>query len=63
MMDIKEAFFQRSINFLIKKTSGSSFKNENMPDLQSAEELYRTIIKKIREKKSTITFYRQYLGF
>ena len=62
-MDIKEAFFQRSINFLIKKTSGSSFKNENMPDLQSAEELYRTIIKKIREKKSTITFYRQYLGF
>ena len=34
-----------------------------MPDLQLAEELHKTIIKKIREKKSTITFYRQYLGF
>ena len=63
MMDIKEAFFQWSINFLIKKTSGSSFKNENMLDLQLAEYLHKTIIKKIREKKSTITFYRQYLGF
>ena len=63
MMDIKEAFFQWSINFLIKKTSGSSFKNENMPDLQLAEYLHKTIIKKIREKKSTITFYRQYLRF
>ena len=43
-----------------RKTSGSGIKNENMSDQQLAEELHEAIIRKF--KKSTITFYRQYMG-
>ena len=39
------------------KFAGSGIKNEN-----NSEELYKPIIRKIKEKKSTLTFYRQYLG-
>ena len=46
--------------FFDKKTSGSGIKNENMSDQQLAEELYKPIIRKF--KKSTLIFYRQYLG-
>ena len=45
-----------------KKTSGSGIKNENMLDQLLAEELHKPNIEKTQEMKSTITFYRQYLG-
>ena len=43
-----------------KNTSGSGIKNENMSDQQLPEELHKQIIR-IREKKSTLNFYRQHL--
>ena len=42
---------QLSINFLIKKTSGSGLENENMSDQQLVEELHKPIIKKFINKK------------
>ena len=41
---------------LIKKTSGTGSKNENMLDQQLGKELHKPTIKKF--KKSKITFYR-----
>ena len=50
-----------------RKTSGRDMSDqqlaeeyENMSDQQLAEELHEAIIRKF--KKSTITFYRQYMG-
>ena len=43
-----------------KKTSGGTVKNENISNKELAEELHKPIIKKF--KKSTFTFYRQYMG-
>ena len=59
MMNIKEVLLQQLINCLIIKTSGTGTKNDNMSKQQLEEELYKPIIK---EKKITITFYRQYSG-
>ena len=47
--------------FFDKKASGKGNKNEIMSDQQLAEEIHIPIIRKLR-KKSTITFYKQYLG-
>ena len=41
-MDINVYLLQLFINFLIKKTSGSGIKNENISNKQLAEELYKT---------------------
>ena len=38
MMDIKEVLLQWFINFLIKKTSGSGIKNENISNKELAED-------------------------
>ena len=46
MMDIKEVLPLWSINFLIKKTSGSGVNNEIKQNQQLAEELHKPIIKK-----------------
>ena len=48
-------------SFFDKKTSGGAIKNEIMSNKELAEELHKPIIIKF-EKKSTIIFYRQYLG-
>ena len=48
--------------FFDKKTFGGVIKNENMSNKELAEELHKPVIKKFKKKKSTITFYRQYLG-
>ena len=56
-------------NFFDKRTSGRGIANENISnqrplDLATrelAEELYKRIIRKFK-KKSTLTFYGQYLG-
>ena len=50
-MDINVDLLQLSINFLIKKTSGSGLENENMSDQQLVEELHKPIIKKFINKK------------
>ena len=46
-MDLLQWF----INFLIKKTSGSGIKNENMSDQQLADELHKPIIRKFNKIK------------
>ena len=50
-MDIKEVLLQQFIDFLIKKTSGSGIKTENMSDLQLAEQLHEPIIRKFNKRK------------
>ena len=57
MMDIKGVLLQWFINFLIKKTSVSSIKNENMSDQQLTEELLNSVIKKFNKRKVD-SFYR-----
>ena len=53
-------WLQWFINSLIKRTSGSGIKNENMPDQQLAEELHKPIIRKFRKIKIPVTFYRYF---
>ena len=62
MMDINMDLLQWSIHFFDKKTSGGTVKNQNISNKELAEELHKTIIKTIWKEKSTIIFYRQYLG-
>ena len=62
MMDINMDLLQWSISFLIKKTSVSGIKNENMLNKKLSEELYKLIIRRF-EEKSKLTFYRQYLEY
>ena len=47
--------------FFDKKTSDSGIKNENISNKELTEELRKPVIRKFK-KKSTLTFYRQYLG-
>ena len=42
--------------FFDKKTSSSGIKNENMSDQQLPEELYKTIIRKLKERKIHSSF-------
>ena len=59
MVDI---FFDKKASATrLNKFAGSVIKNEDMLDQQLAGELHKQIIK-IQEKKSTSTFYTQYLG-
>ena len=46
MMDIKVDLLQWSITFLIKKTSGTGIKNENISNKELAEKLHKLIIRK-----------------
>ena len=45
-----------------KKTSGSRIKNGIISNKELTEELHKPIIRKLKKKKSTLNFYRQYLG-
>ena len=48
---------------MIKKTSGSGIKNENISNKELAEELHKPVIRKFNKRKvHSFTFYRQYLG-
>ena len=51
MMYINADLLQWFIKYLIKRTSSSGNKNENMSDQQLTEELHKQITKKIQEKK------------
>ena len=46
MMDIKVDLLQWSITCLIKKTSGTGIKNENISNKELAEKLHKLIIRK-----------------
>ena len=50
-MSINVDMLQWYTNFLIKKTSGSGIKNENMLNKQLAEELHKLIIRKFNKRK------------
>ena len=50
-MGIKELFLKWFISFLIKKTSGSVIKNENISDKELPEELHKPIIGKFKKRK------------
>ena len=56
MMGINVDFFQWFINFLIKKTSGSVIKNENIPNIKLSEELNKPIIRKFDKRKAHSSF-------
>ena len=56
MMDIKEVLPQSFTNSLIKKTSVSGIKNENMLDQQLEEELQKPIIRNLNERKAHSPF-------
>ena len=49
-MDINANLLQLSI-FLIKKTSGSGIKNENIPNIELAKEFNKSIIRKCKKKE------------
>ena len=51
MMDIREILLQWFMSLLIKKTSGSGIKNENISNTELAEELHKPIIKKFKQRK------------
>ena len=51
MKDIKGVFLRWFINSVIKKTSGSGIKNENIPNKELAEESHEPIIKKFKKRK------------
>ena len=56
MMDINAEFLQWFINFLIKKTSGSGIKIENIPNKELSEELLKPIIRKFKKRKLQSSF-------
>ena len=62
MRDINADLLQWPIKLLMNNSCGSGIKNEKISNQQLAEKLHKPIIKKIEEKKSTLTFHRQYLG-
>ena len=44
----------------VNKFAGSGIKNENILNKEFAEDLHKPMIRNL--KKSTLTFYRQYVG-
>ena len=55
-MDIKEVLLQCFINFLIKRSSGSGIKNENISNKELAEELNKPITGKLLKKEKYTHF-------
>ena len=55
MMDIKKVLLQQFINSLIKKTSGSGTKNENIRPAITRK-LHKPIITKFKKRKVESTF-------
>ena len=49
MIDVNMDLLQCFINFLIKRTSGSGIKNENISNTELMEELYKPIIKNLEK--------------
>ena len=51
IIDKKEALLQWSINVFIKKTCGSGIKKENLSNKELANELNKSIIRKLEKRK------------
>ena len=51
MMDINVDLLQWFINFLIKKTSGSGIKNQNIFNKELAKELLKQIFRNFNKRK------------
>ena len=49
--------------FVDKKTSAGANKNEITSNKELVEELHKPLIRTFKNRTSTLTFYRQYLGF
>ena len=56
MMDINVDLLQWCTNFMIKKTSGGTVKNENISSIELAEELHKPIIKRFKKRKVHSSF-------
>ena len=56
IIDINVDFFQWFINFLIKKTSSGTVKNEIISNKELAEELHKRIIRKFEKRKVHLSF-------
>ena len=54
MMDIKEVWLQWFINCLIKKTFGSSIKNEHISNNELAGNLQKPIVRKFKKRKKDL---------
>ena len=50
-MDIKVVLLHWFINFLKKRSSGGGIENKNISNQKSAEELYKSIIRKFKKQK------------
>ena len=64
MMDIKKVLLQWFIKCLIKKTSGSGIKNENISNNELAEELHKPITNNLRKEnynRILFTIFRLYV--
>ena len=61
MMDIVD-LLQWFIKFLIKKTSGTGSKNENISNKELAEELHKPIIRKFNKRQVHSPFIDNILG-
>ena len=56
MMDINVDLFQCFINFLIKKTSGGTVKNQFISNKELTEELHKPSIRKFKKRKAHSPF-------
>ena len=59
---VYKSFDKNTTSLGDKSTAGRTVKNEIISTKELAEELHKPIIRKFEKSKSTITFYRQYLG-
>ena len=59
---VYKSFDKNTTSLGDKSTAGRTVKNEIISTKELAEELHKPIIRKFEKRKSTITFYRQYLG-
>ena len=55
-MHLKGVLLQWFRDFLIKKTSGGTVKNENISDKELTEELHKPVIRKFEKRKVQSTF-------
>ena len=62
MMDVNVDLLQWYINFFDKQTSCSGIKDENMSNKELAEELHKTIIRKLQKRKVYSSFIDNILG-
>ena len=58
----QRGFTSMVYKFFDEKTAGGAVKNETILNKELAEWLHKPITRKLKKRKSILTFYRQYLG-